>query len=88
MCNSEATPRSALFRLAAAVAIAEYGTSLLWDDRHDTRAADGIAPRLHYPSECEVCLSPTARGSAYCGEECERIMLGMSKNATQLSEDA
>lgn len=62
-------PRTALFRLAAALAVAEFV-------QHDTRPADAIAPALYYPAECEVCGLPPMQGSLYCSETHRQIVEG------------
>ena len=68
-------PRTALFRLAAALSIAEFTapTDPL-DPRtvrgfHAIRPADDIAPELDWPATCFVCDGPTRSGYGnYCSE--------------------
>ena len=79
------TPRSALFRLAAAKAIADFTapTEPLTNTNTGYHAHDHDAD---HPALCEVCQRPTRQGSVYCSDACERIITGELSHAEQMAD--
>ena len=67
--NGWQKPRSVLFKMVAALAIAEYTDT-------STRPADSVADFCYMPSECPVCDGPSMQGSIYCSERCRKIQEG------------